>query len=344
MLKIKSLFTEKIIFYFNIFGVGLYSSQVTSARCLDIIILSSKWEEKIQIMSSVNELFLNQGIMPAEEKPQPSVAVRRAEERSRQKTSENRLHLLHLTGFPQVFDKPPSAEDSGVVTPRSSLLDNLAKRSPRRVASVSASSPRHGKIQNFQTMRTTNQVFEEAMLQALSSFKNLSPKKAQDSTAKSPEKFDPEYEEMLEARKLPFDYVVKSAQGLVTTVYREDFCKNPPRESWRTQTLPREEPPAPPKYFSQTADGVGNTEALIDTAVAPAASGGQNPAPRNAGASAPRQSSKSPRRHVLMSSPRHRIAPPVIEGEYISVTRTYFTDRGERIKNVPQSSLNSMPW
>ena len=302
---------------------------------------------------STHGIFQSQDFSPPEEKFQPSTAVRRAAEQSRQKTTENRLHLLHLTGFPQVFDNHSSPAEQlrlhniADQFSRSQLLDKLQNASPRQT-STAGGSPRRTNTngKNYPSMRTTNQVFDDAMQQATCQFRLLSPRReAAEQDKHQDRQRDPEYEEMLQARKMPFDCVVRSARGLITTIYREDFCKNPPQESFRTQTLPREEaaPVGSPKETNLVEIPNQHT-AVADSAGAVERRELGLPEPKKK-TYVNRVAAVSPRKTtVYTASPRRHIPPPVLNGEYVAVTRSYFTERGEHLRDLPPSTQTNVPW
>lgn len=309
---------------------------------------------------STHGVFAARDLSPQEERSPPSLAVRKASEKTKQRTSDNRFVALHLTGFPVVYgsnkiiDDNKSSPNQNNDWGGSQLLEKL-RGSPRGGTAVSPRS-------KYPSMRTTKSTFDESMTQAVNHFRNLSPKKRADAASDNIVT-DATREEMREARKMPYDSLIKSARGPLSTIYRQDFCKNPSQDLFRTIQLPvietREEKQAreakraaaeakelcpedsvTPRGATAAAEDLAHVQHAANNERSAGGAGTQPDAPRGATANAAHK-------RVVVPSPR-RVAvgpPPVISNDdFVAVSRSYFTNRHQQLRQINSAFGGVKPW
>lgn len=169
----------------------------------------------------------------------PSLKLRQRNELTRQRTSDNRLHELHLSAFPHPLN------DVLVLNAEEFKTFNSPRQ--RTVASEDKSYP---------AMRSTYHVFNDAVIQAKKGLSVSSPRIHLVSTSSNDEaslallpphlryvaSYNRDWSEedkvnVRAARKLPFDSTIPNVVGRPKSIYRDDFCRKAQIQDYRDQVL-----------------------------------------------------------------------------------------------------------
>jgi hypothetical protein len=153
----------------------------------------------------------------------PSVRLRRKNEETRQSTSENRFHELHLTTYPSSLN--------GEKIPKPLSRDGEWRVHHRH----------HTPRLNYPALRTTNQAFAEAMLSAYEKL-HFSPSRpflpgVHAVASTNPSWTERDRADVLAAKTLPYDSTVTAAVGPLRTAYRDGFCRNAHPEEFQGQIV-----------------------------------------------------------------------------------------------------------